>query len=89
MNRVMIGQGLIQVLRGAMLLPVVLWEVCQTCTPCQAIKVCRTRAIVQVDHGEPPSIEISRCSQCGLCVLACCCQAISMRNELSSGVGAR
>ncbi len=63
-----------------MLRPVIDWQSCQVCNPCQAKLVCRTRAIVQIDPDEPPYIELGRCSGCGACVLACCCQAIILKN---------
>jgi MinD superfamily P-loop ATPase len=68
-----------------MLIPVLDWDVCESCTPCQAKSVCKTRAIVQIDVGEPPYIELSRCSNCAACILACCCGAIRMENNGSVG----
>lgn len=64
----------------AMLRPEINWELCQSCHPCQARGVCKTRAIVKFDPDEPAFIELSRCNSCGLCVLACTCRAITMRN---------
>ncbi len=56
-----------------MLRPVIDWELCQVCYPCEAKQVCKTRAIVQIDPGELSFIEYNRCTNCGLCVPACCC----------------
>jgi MinD superfamily P-loop ATPase len=64
-----------------MLRPVIDWQLCQACNPCQAMLVCRTRAIVQIDPDESPFIELGRCSGCCACVLACSYQAIIMKNE--------
>lgn len=66
-----------------MLRPVIDWQICQVCNPCQAIAVCRTRAIIQIDADETPYIELGRCNGCGACVLACPNQAIVMKNENS------
>ena len=62
-----------------MLRPVINYEVCQICHPCEARLVCKTRAIVKLDPDEPPYIAIERCSGCGACVGACVCGAIQMR----------
>ena len=61
------------------------WAICQACEPCEARLVCKTRAIVKIDVDEPPYIELSRCTNCGLCVLACVSGAISMKNNHSTG----
>ncbi|RPI26559.1 MAG: hypothetical protein EHM70_18850, partial [Chloroflexota bacterium] len=44
---------------------------CQACLRCQATQDCRTRAIIQVDPGEPPYLDIERCRDCQVCVPAC------------------
>lgn len=64
-----------------MLRPEVDWELCQACHPCLARVVCKTRAIIKVDIDEPAFIELSRCNSCGLCVLACTCNAIVMQHN--------
>jgi len=70
-----------------MLIPEIDWDKCQVCSPCEARRSCKTRAIVQIDLDEPPYIELSRCNSCGLCVLACLSKAISMKNgHVSSGL---
>lgn len=69
-----------------MIRPVIDFDICQACQPCAARRVCKTRAIVQIDPEEPPYIAIERCSGCSACVQACNCTAISMR-PLGSAVG--
>jgi len=44
---------------------------CRTCRKCVAREVCRTKAILQVDPGEPPFIDASRCYGCRACIPAC------------------
>lgn len=46
-------------------------ESCQACRKCVARKVCKGKAIVQVDPEEVPWIDISRCFDCRLCIPAC------------------
>lgn len=72
-----------------MLHPEINWEVCQTCTPCLAQPVCKTHALLQIDPGEPPYIDYSRCTNCALCVLACCCGAIVMVNHKMPNIAHR
>ncbi len=67
-----------------MLVPVLSWDECQVCSPCQAVSVCKTRAIVQIDSDEAPYIELSRCSACATCILACCCGAIKLKNSVDA-----
>ncbi len=62
-----------------MLRPEIDWDLCQGCIPCEAHYACKTRAIVQIDPGEPVFIDLSRCNTCGLCILACAWSAIVMR----------
>lgn len=49
---------------------------CQVCDPCAARAVCRTKAIVAIDPGEPPFVDGQRCQGCRLCIPACPCRAI-------------
>jgi MinD superfamily P-loop ATPase len=44
---------------------------CQACDKCPARKVCKTKAIVAIDPGEPPFIDGNLCYGCLLCVPAC------------------
>jgi Fe-S-cluster-containing hydrogenase component 2 len=63
-----------------MLHPEIDWETCQACSPCLARRVCKTKALLQLDPGEAPYIDFARCTNCAQCVLACCCGAIVMVN---------
>lgn len=60
--------------------PEIDWDICQVCDPCQAQLVCKTRALVKIEPDEPPYLEMSRCTRCSLCILACTCQAILLHN---------
>jgi len=44
---------------------------CRGCEPCTARPVCKTRALMQMDPGEPAWVEADRCSGCGDCLTAC------------------
>ncbi len=46
-------------------------ESCRACRKCVARKVCNVKAIVQMDPGEVPWIDTSRCFDCRLCIPAC------------------
>ncbi len=46
-------------------------ERCHTCLKCQVRPVCRPRALVQIEPGELPVIEMDRCRGCLVCVPAC------------------
>jgi len=52
-------------------------KLCQPCKKCVARKVCKVKAIVQVDPGEFPLIDLSHCFDCRLCIPACPFGAIS------------
>ena len=67
-----------------MLIPHIDWNICQACESCQARSACTTRAIIQIDPGEVPYIELDRCTSCGKCILACICQAIDMSQNNKS-----
>jgi len=56
------------------------WNACRACDPCSARAACRTRAIVQVDAGEPALIDGSRCSGCGACLPVCPYGAIALES---------
>ncbi len=49
---------------------------CQACTPCLAAQACTVRAIVPLDPGESPYLDVRRCYDCRLCVPACPVEAI-------------
>jgi len=61
-----------------MLRPIINHNICQECFPCQALKACKTRAIIQIDPDDFIYVEYPRCSGCGTCVEQCCCEAISL-----------
>jgi len=52
-------------------IPHVVDEKCQACRKCLARKVCRTKAILQLDPGEPPFIDASLCYGCHVCIPTC------------------
>jgi MinD superfamily P-loop ATPase len=52
-------------------IPHVVDELCQACRKCAARSVCRTKAILQIDPGEPPFIDPSLCYGCRVCIPAC------------------
>ncbi len=43
---------------------------CRACRKCLAREVCKVRALVRLDPDEPPFIDVSRCYDCRLCILA-------------------
>jgi MinD superfamily P-loop ATPase len=51
--------------------PRVVDERCNVCRKCLARSVCRTKAILQIDAGEPPFIDGNRCFGCLACLPAC------------------
>jgi MinD superfamily P-loop ATPase len=55
---------------------------CRVCQPCAARAACEHKALVILDHGEPPWIDASRCYGCRTCVLVCPYGAL----ELEHGV---
>ena len=52
-------------------IPHVVDDLCHACRKCVARKVCRTKAILQLDPEEPPFIDASRCYGCHACIPAC------------------
>ena len=59
--------------------------VCQACHPCAARQVCKTRALMQFDAGEPAVVDWPRCRGCATCLAACPYAAIVMRNPYTAG----
>jgi MinD superfamily P-loop ATPase len=51
--------------------PYVVDELCLACRKCLARKVCRTKAILQIDPDEPPFIDANLCYGCHACIPAC------------------
>jgi Fe-S-cluster-containing hydrogenase component 2 len=56
-------------------------ERCRTCHRCLAAQACKVRAIVRLDPDETPFLDVSRCYDCRLCVLACPFEAIVVVNR--------
>jgi MinD superfamily P-loop ATPase len=51
--------------------PHVMDELCNKCRKCLARSVCRTKAILQIDPGEPPFIDGNLCYGCLACIPVC------------------
>lgn len=51
--------------------PRVVDGLCQACRKCVARGVCRSKAILQIDPGEPPFIDGNLCYGCQVCIPAC------------------
>jgi Fe-S-cluster-containing hydrogenase component 2 len=56
-------------------------ERCRACRRCLAAEACKVRAIVRLDSDESPFLEVSRCYDCRLCILACPFKAIAVVNR--------
>jgi len=52
-------------------IPFVMDTHCKACRRCVARSVCKTKAIIQIDPGEPPMIDASRCFGCLSCIQEC------------------
>jgi MinD superfamily P-loop ATPase len=46
-------------------------DLCLACKKCLARSVCRSKAILQIDPGEPPFIDPNLCYGCRACIPAC------------------
>jgi carbon-monoxide dehydrogenase iron sulfur subunit len=44
---------------------------CKACKKCLALKACKSKALIQLDPGEIPSVDSSRCHGCYACVTEC------------------
>lgn len=51
--------------------PYIVDDLCKACGKCLARASCRSKAILQLDPGEPPFIDASRCYGCRTCIPAC------------------
>jgi MinD superfamily P-loop ATPase len=56
--------------------PHVVDERCLACRVCQARKVCKSKAILQIDRDEPPFVDPNLCYGCLACIPACPAGAI-------------
>lgn len=56
-------------------------ERCRACRRCLAAQVCKVRAIVRLDSGELSYLDVSRCYDCRLCILACPFGAITVNKS--------
>ena len=61
--------------------PHVVDSVCQSCRKCVARSVCRSKAILQIDAGEPPFIDGNLCYGCHVCIPACPQGAIVLNGQ--------
>ena len=58
-------------------------DLCQACKKCVARSVCRSKAILQIDPGEPPFIDANLCYGCRACIPACPSGAIVLDGRAS------
>jgi len=56
-------------------------KLCHACRKCVARRVCKSKAIIQLDPGEPPMIDASLCYGCHRCVPECPYGAIIIPRE--------
>ena len=69
-------------------IPQIVDDLCLVCRKCQARSVCRTKAILQIDPGEPPFIDPSRCYGCRACIPVCPAGAIVVEGNEPTDSGA-
>jgi MinD superfamily P-loop ATPase len=65
-------------------IPHVVDDLCHACRKCLARDVCRSKAILQIDPGEPPFIDPNRCYGCNACIPACPNGAIVLNGRTSA-----
>lgn len=65
-------------------IPHVIDDLCLACRKCLAREVCRSKAILQIDPGEPPFIDPNRCYGCRACIPACPNEAIALDRHQSA-----
>ncbi|MBN1484544.1 MAG: 4Fe-4S binding protein [Chloroflexia bacterium] len=61
---------------AARVIPRVDSAICLSCARCTARQACRTKALLQIDPGEPPFVDPSLCYGCHQCLPACPAGAI-------------
>jgi len=44
---------------------------CLACSRCKARAACRSKALLQLESGDTPFVDASRCYGCHLCLPAC------------------
>ncbi|RPI97277.1 MAG: hypothetical protein EHM39_09750 [Chloroflexi bacterium] len=54
---------------------------CQVCKDCSAKRKCKHGAILIIDRGEAPILDLSRCWGCVVCVYACPSGAVVRRED--------
>lgn len=64
------------------IIPYIQEEKCLACWPCQARNACKSKALIQIDRGDPPFIDASRCFGCHACMGVCPADAISLRTDM-------
>jgi len=62
--------------------PYVREDRCLACWPCPARAVCKSKALIQIDRGDPPFIDAGRCFGCHTCVTVCPAEAIALRTDM-------
>lgn len=62
-------------------IPHIVDERCWACRKCLARSLCRSKAILQIDLGEPPFIDPGRCYGCHACIPACPAEAIVLNGR--------
>lgn len=67
--------------------PHVVVELCNACRKCLARSVCRTKAILQIDPGEPPFIDGNLCYGCLACIPVCPQGAIVLNQRAPTSEG--
>lgn len=62
-------------------IPYVKDDLCASCRRCLARTVCKSKALMQLDPGEPPFIDSSRCYACYACIPVCPNGAIARNGQ--------
>jgi MinD superfamily P-loop ATPase len=68
-------------------IPHIVDELCLACRKCQAREVCRSKAILQIDRGEPPFIDPNRCYGCRACIPVCPAGALVLNGTQAANPG--
>ena len=68
-------------------IPHIVDELCLACRKCQAREVCRSKAILQIDRGEPPFVDPNRCYGCRACIPVCPAGAIVLNGAEATSPG--